>query len=148
MYFNKQRTKFLLSVACLIFLSSSMPYVQALVTPIPNQLVVKLDDSQNTDNAVSSLKQNLPNAVVMEFSSTEFNLKYWRFLSEVIWVSHGSEEGVMINGKLAEWAILEDPIKRTPNKDIPLKPMSTEHSALFTFPNPAPIDAPTRFPTD
>lgn len=120
MKIKTQKTKILLGVACLIFLTSSFPFVQALTTPIPNQLVVRLEDSQAVNNAIVNLKQNLQNLVVLDYDSAEYKLKYWRFLGVAIWVSHGSEEGVMINGELTQWDVLEDPIKGTPNKDIVL----------------------------
>jgi len=117
---SKQKAKLLIIVTCLIFLTLSMPFVQALTTPIPNQLVVRLDDSQAVTEAIENLEQNIPNAVVVDYDSAKYNLKYWRFLGVAIWVSHGSEEGVMINGELTQWDVLEDPIKGTPNKDIVL----------------------------
>jgi len=120
MKIKTQKTKILLGVACLIFLISSFPFVQALTTPIPNQLVVRLEDSQAVNNAIVNLEQNLPNLVVLDYDSAEYKLKYWRFLGVAIWVSHGSEEGVMINGELMQWDVLENPIKGTPNKDIVL----------------------------
>ncbi len=126
MKINTQKTKILLGVACLIFLISSFPFVQALTTPIPNQLVVRLEDSQAVNNAIVNLEQNLPNLVVLDYDSAEYKLKYWRFLGVAIWVSHGSEEGVMINGELTQWDVLEDPIKGTPNKDIVLSCYSNE----------------------
>ena len=120
MKISKQKTKLLIIVTCLIFLTLSMPFVQALTTPIPNQLVVRLDDSQAVTEAIENLEQNIPNAVVVDYDSAKYNLKYWRFLGVAIWVSHGSEEGVMINGELTQWDVLEDPIKGTLNKDIVL----------------------------
>ena len=120
MKIKTQKTKILLGVACLIFLTSSFPFVQALTIPIPNQLVVRLEDSQAVNEAIVNLEQNLPNLVVLDYDSAEYKLKYWRFLGVAIWVSHGSEEGVMINGELTQWDVLEGPIKGTPNKDIVL----------------------------
>ncbi len=123
---SKKKFKSVLGLACLIFLASSMPFVQALTSPIPNQMIVKLDDSPSVLEAISTLKQNIPNAVVVDFDSAEYNLKYWRFLGVSIWVSHGDKQGVLIDGEIAQWNTLEDPVKGTLNKDIVLSCYSNE----------------------
>ncbi|MBY8999851.1 MAG: hypothetical protein KGD64_02960 [Candidatus Heimdallarchaeota archaeon] len=115
-----QKSKILIGVISLIFLATSMPLIQAFSAPIPTQLVVKLDDTATVNTAISNLKQNTKNIAIVEYGSTEYDLTYWRTLGAVIWVSHGTDEGVSINGKLASWDQLEAPILRTPNKDVVL----------------------------
>jgi len=98
-----------------------MPLVSSLSQPITVPVIVKLGNDQAINTAVNVLQSNLKeDAIVVEFDTVWYLLIIWRAYKYVIWVGHGSRQGVLIRGKIFSWDTLYSYLKGSPARDIVL----------------------------
>ncbi|MHA1853368.1 MAG: hypothetical protein ACTSUF_07635 [Candidatus Heimdallarchaeaceae archaeon] len=112
---HTRRIAIVIGLLCL-----SMLLVQPFSIAVPNVLAVQLDHSESVNKSITTLKSNIPNVVVVKYNSFDYYKLFGRTIGPVIWISHGSKDGVLINGNLKSWSVLAHSIQKTPNKDIVL----------------------------
>ena len=110
----------------LLLLTITMILLPALMTPIPTVLAIEMNKDFAVEQTSTTLSQNIPGAISIEYDSFKYHLLAWRTLKPVIWISHGSEEGVLIQGEIKNWSDVENLVRMTPNKDILLACHSDE----------------------
>ncbi len=70
--------------------------------------------------AVRTITANVPDVRVVEYGSPEYALMIHRVLGRVVWVSHGSDEGILAGSQVLSWQAFSSRTEITPGKDIVL----------------------------
>ncbi len=125
------KTAKILSIA-LLLLSISMVGVSALSTAVPTPVAVELTNDPIVHRSSQILRQKA-NVQVVKYGSLEYSLLIHRVVAPVVWISHGSEKGLLINDRPQPWYTVKDLVHRTIGKDILL----TCDSSSFIRQNPA-----------
>jgi hypothetical protein len=89
-----------------------------LTAPITNPIVVKMDNSPAVNTATETLQENTPGAAVVDYNSLAYDLDMWRAYGGVIWVGHGSQQGVETQQGSLSWKDLAAKVEDTPSKDV------------------------------
>lgn len=119
----------------------SMPLIMAFSTPVNSVLAVKLCDDDATNLSIQTLRRNIDNVIVVDYETFEYSIYINRIIAPVIWIGHGSENGVDFKGQQVSWNDFSKNILRTPNMDIMLscysnnlvEKTSLTISEVFTF---------------
>jgi hypothetical protein len=101
-------------------LSVSMVLVPAFSTPTNNIIVVRLDNDSAVNSAIQTLEKNIPNVQIVDFGSLDYYLNIWKTVNSVIWVSHGSQAGILIHNKIVPWNSFASILKSVPGKNFVL----------------------------
>ena len=136
---NKGNRKLYSIFFILVFVS--MIFITVFSTPIFSVLAVQLDDDSSTNISIETLEQNVDNLIVVSPNTLTYALYINRIVGPVIWVGHGNDEGISINGKQISWNDFEINIRSTLNKDVVLtcysdnliKQTSLTHYDAYTF---------------
>ena len=111
----------------LVFLSFSI--VVPLSTVTPSVVVVKFDDSQEVLTAVRVISQNT-NTIVVDYGSLGYYLNLARPKLYTVWVGHGGQDGIRVNGEIEGWDTLATEIEKSTGRDIVI---SCESVKLMEF---------------
>ena len=95
-------------------------WVMPLSSPVVSDVVVVMHHDSAVSTAVRTITANVPDVRVVEYGSPEYALMIHRVLGRVVWVSHGSDEGVLAGSHVLGWRALGDRVMMTPGKDIVL----------------------------
>jgi len=96
-----------------------LAFSSAFSTPITATVLVKLDDAPAINQAVKTVLANVENILVVRYGSTEYVLTVWRAVGHIIWLGHGSEQGIRLMGSMVGWESFVINIKRTtPGRSI------------------------------
>ena len=123
-----------------IFLAVSTLFIMPLSVPIFNHLVVVMTPDSSVDRAADVMKQEIPDAIVVEYGSLEFGMIAHRAYGGVTWISHGSEDNVKLGTDRADWKDMVALVRTTPSKDVVLACHSSEmdeyidNDEVVTFP--------------
>lgn len=112
-------SNFMKSMVILILMVTISPIVIApLSTPIPNDVVVVMSDDDSVMKSVETIKANIENLMIVTYGSLEYTLSIHRVTGQVVWVSHGSDEGIAANHETIAWQQFARDVQATPRKDI------------------------------
>jgi len=118
--YSKSKRLVIASAAIVAFLVYFSTVQCGLSSPITTPLVVKMDNSSGVNIAADTLKENIPSTLIVDYSSPAYYLAIWRAYAGVIWVGHGSQEGVQTQQGLLAWDALAARVEATPSKDMVL----------------------------
>lgn len=104
----------------------SVPFLQAFSVPIPGSYAIKIDDDSAIDSAILILQDNTPNINVIEYDSLKYHLFLHRIIQPIVWIGHGSTQGIQINNKLQSWSDFSKDVVSTPGIDVILSCNSYE----------------------
>ena len=114
----KKNTKLKLLKVSLVLLfvglMSLCTVTNAVYTPESNPVVVLLDHDPATMAAIHNIRYSVPNLLVVDYHSLSQILTFMKNPSTVIWLSHGSKEGVLLNSKLMSWKELAQSVNTAP----------------------------------
>ncbi|MCF2136231.1 MAG: hypothetical protein K9W43_03240 [Candidatus Thorarchaeota archaeon] len=97
---------------------------------------------RTVNTAVQTIVANDPHVRVVEYESLEYALTIHRTVGRVVWVSHGSEQGILAGHHAISWDTFSDRVELTPGYDIILACnsnsikqyiSSSSKSQVFTF---------------
>jgi hypothetical protein len=114
-------------------------FIMPLSVPVLSNVVVVMHHDSATATAVHTLVENVPNVKVVDYDSLDYILVIHRAVRQVVWVSHGSEYGILTPHGMLSWNEFSHMIDRTPNRDLILACKSSEiykyidHSAALGF---------------
>ena len=77
--------------------------ITPLTTPINTTMIIPLSKSEPVKYTTMKIRELLPNAIILKPNNPLYNLYQWRNLGEAIYVSHGTERGILIGEKLVKW---------------------------------------------
>lgn len=97
-----------------------------LSSPVLVPVVVKMDNSPGVNISVDTVKENNPNSVVVDYNSLAYLFIIGRAYGGVVWVGHGSQEGVQTQQGMETWQALAAKVEVAPSKDIILACYSAE----------------------
>jgi hypothetical protein len=89
-------------------------------TPIGADIIVLMSRDSSTMDAADEIDKNSQNVITVEYGSLQYGLAILRSVGKVIWISHGSEDGIISHGALIDWAEFANSINSLPGKDIVL----------------------------
>jgi len=117
---DSRRKIIIMSAAIIAFLAFISTAQQGLSQPITSRVIVKMDNSYSVNLASGTLKENMPDAMIVDYNSPAYFLVIWRAYGGVVWVGHGSQEGVNTEQGLLSWETLAARVESTPSKDVVL----------------------------
>ncbi|MCF2138293.1 MAG: hypothetical protein K9W43_13760 [Candidatus Thorarchaeota archaeon] len=114
-------------------------WVMPLSAPVVSDVVVVMHHNRAVNTAVRTITANDPSVQVVEYGSLEYALTIHRTAGRVVWVSHGSKDGILAGSQVLSWRAFSDMIEMTPGNDIVLACDSNEitqyvvRSSVFSF---------------
>jgi hypothetical protein len=89
-----------------------------LSTPIFSNVVIVMHEDDATNLALRTLQDNVPNLQVIVYGSPMYHLSILRLMRPALWLSHGTEEGILAGSHIISWRDFSRKIQMTPSKDI------------------------------
>lgn len=93
-------------------------WVMPLSSPVVADVVVVMHHDSAVSTAIRTITENIPDVKVVEYGSLEYALTIHRTLGRVVWVSHGSEKGILAGATVISWSKFSRFVTETPNRDI------------------------------
>jgi hypothetical protein len=129
----RTRKQNLLVISVIIVIS--MPLViMPLSSPVLSNVVVRMSDDVSTEQAISTLECNTQGLMVVDYGSLEYFLLINRVAGIVVWVSHGSDQGILVDNNVMSWERFSQDIRMTPSKDVVL---ACDSSKLESYLSPS-----------
>ncbi len=95
-------------------------WVMPLSAPVMADVVVVMHRDSAVNTAVRTITENAPAVQVVEYGSLDYALTIHRAFGRVVWVSHGSEEGILLRSGMMTWKRFSRLTTLTPGRDIVL----------------------------
>ena len=111
-----KRVQYMLLV---VFLLSPL-VIMPLTVPVLSNVVVVMHDDAATSAVVNTITECTQDVKVVKYNSLEYVLTIQRVAGQVVWTSHGSEEGILAEHDIVPWQIFSKQIQLTPGRDIVL----------------------------
>lgn len=102
----------------LVMLFVSPMVIMPLSTPVMSDMIVVMHHDDAVHTAVRTITDNVHNVRVIEYNSLEYVFTIHRVVGRVVWVSHGSDNGINTNDETIPWEEFSHNIHITPNRDI------------------------------
>jgi hypothetical protein len=99
-------------------LAFSSLFIVPLSMPIFSNIVVMMVDDAAVETAAETVKTNAPDTFVVKKDSLEYSLTISRAAGAVVWISHGSEEGIESASSVYSWEKMGALVKKLPGKDL------------------------------
>jgi len=93
--FGRQHSLLKIECALLVIAVLSPLWVMPFSTPVVADVVVVMHHDSAASTAVRTITENVPDVQVVEYGSLEYALTIHRTFGRVVWVSHGSEKGIL-----------------------------------------------------
>lgn len=107
-----------LKMAVFLFLFFSMQLLPALTSPVAFPVVVVLSGDEPVMYTANKIGELLQNAMVVEKESVFGTLILMRAVGEVIYVGHGTQQGIKVGGNIVSWESFTEEIRHIPSKTI------------------------------
>ncbi|MCF2136346.1 MAG: hypothetical protein K9W43_03815 [Candidatus Thorarchaeota archaeon] len=101
-------------------------WIMPLSAPVVSDVVVVMHHDRAVNTAVQTIVANDPHVRIVEYESLEYALTIHRTAGRVVWVSHGSENGILAGSRVISWNAFSSRIKMTPGNDLILACKSSE----------------------
>ncbi len=116
-----------------VIVTTLMPLaIMPLSSPVLSNVVVRMSDDVSTNQAITILESNTQNLVIVDYGSLEYFLMISRVAGAVVWVSHGSDQGILVGNSVMSWQRFSQDIKMTPARDVVLACDSSELSSYLS----------------
>jgi hypothetical protein len=89
-----------------------------LSVPIAENAVIVMHEDEATELAISTLRNKIPNIQVIDYGSLQYHLTVSRLIRPTIWLSHGNEEGILLDSHIISWEDFSHLTRITPSNDI------------------------------
>ncbi|MCF2138415.1 MAG: hypothetical protein K9W43_14380 [Candidatus Thorarchaeota archaeon] len=119
-----------LRTALLVIAVLSPLWVMPLSAPVVSDVVVVMYHDSAVNTAVRTIVANDPHVRVVEYESLEYALTIHRTAGRVVWVSHGSKQGILAGSQVLSWRTFSGRTQMTPGKDIVL---ACDSTALYRY---------------
>jgi len=101
-------------------------------TGMPNQVVIiKLSDDNIVNYSIGILKEEHPNAAIVDFGSLRSSLTLMSYSMNVILVGHADERGVLVGNTIRGWQFYADYISTISSNNIIL--LNCESSRITPY---------------
>jgi len=107
-----------LKMTVFLFLVFSMQLLPALTSPAAFPVVVVLSGDEPVMYTANKIGELLQNAMVVEKDSVFGTLILMRTVGEVIYVGHGTQQGIKVGGNIVSWENFAKEIRYVPSKTI------------------------------
>ena len=101
-------------------------WMMPLSVPAFSDVVVVMHHDSAVNTAVRTITENVPDIRVVEYGSLEYAMIIHRTAGRVVWVSHGSEDGILAGSRVLSWRAFSSRTQMTPGKDLVLACDSSE----------------------
>ncbi|MHA1245837.1 MAG: hypothetical protein ACTSPE_00645 [Candidatus Thorarchaeota archaeon] len=113
-------TKLKIHSLLLVVVVLSPLWMMPLSVPVFSDVVVVMHHDSAVNTAVRTITENVPDIRVVEYGSLEYAMIIHRTVGQVVWVSHGSEEGILAGSQVLSWRTFSSRTEMTPGRDIVL----------------------------
>ncbi len=104
----------------LLSLVLSMSMLGSFCQPVLGNTVIVMCHDASVDISLRTLQQQTGPLHVVEYGSAEYSLIIHRLVGRVVWISHGSNEGIRTERGYLDWSTFAEVIDLTPAVDIVL----------------------------
>ncbi|MFW9833799.1 MAG: hypothetical protein ACFFEK_07380 [Candidatus Thorarchaeota archaeon] len=91
-----------------------------LETIIPSDAVVVMYDDSTVKDSINAITTYDDDILVLEYGSIGYALMIPRIIGTVVWISHGTEDGIVSNSEILSWEDFVSSIQLTSGKDVVL----------------------------
>ncbi|MHA1781665.1 MAG: hypothetical protein ACTSYL_12460 [Candidatus Thorarchaeota archaeon] len=118
---GRHRRDFLkLRTALLVIAVLSPLWVMPLSAPVVSDVVVVMHHDSAVSTAVRTIVANDSHMQVVEYGSLKYALTIHRTVGRVVWVSHGTDAGILASTHIISWNAFRHRTEMTPGEDIVL----------------------------
>ena len=121
--------------AVFLFLVFSMQLLPASTSPAAFPVVVVLSGDEPVMYTANKIGELLQNAMVVEKDSVFGSLILMRAVGEVIYVGHGTQQGIKVGGNIVSWENFAKEIRYVPSKTIYVAACYSENIAKIAEKN-------------
>lgn len=107
-----------LEVPVIVLIVLSMTLIPALTSPITSPVIVVLSGDEPVIYTANKISELLQNAIIVKKNNIFENLILMRAVGEVIYVGHGTQQGIKVGGNIVSWENFAKEIHRFPSKTI------------------------------
>jgi hypothetical protein len=111
-----RRPRVLCSV--LVLIVSSPLLLMPLSTPIYSNVIIVMHNDDATNLTLETLRANVPDIMVIAYGSPMYYLSIFRLMNPILWLSHGTEEGILAGGDVISWLDFSRITEMTPSTDV------------------------------
>ncbi len=111
-----RKPQVLCSILILIIFSPLL--IMPLSTPILSNVVIVMHEDDATDLTLDTLRVNIPNLQVISYGSPMYYLSIFRLMNPILWLSHGTEEGILAGVDIISWRDFSRIVEMTPSNDV------------------------------
>jgi len=111
-----RKPRVLCSVLVLIVFSPLL--LMPLSTPIFSNVIIVMHDDDATNLTLDTLRANVPDLQVITYGSPMYYLSIFRLMNPTLWLSHGTEEGILARGDVISWLDFSRITEMTPSNDV------------------------------
>ncbi len=99
-YIKRWKLGIVLSITVVL---CGVPLISAFSTPFVNPIIVLFGNSEGEIAVVSRIKSEFPSTIIVEYGSPQHAMVLWRAISDVIYVAHGSKDGIVQGSQTIRW---------------------------------------------
>jgi hypothetical protein len=129
--FSKSRKERILCSIMVLIVMSPM-FVVPLSSPVLSNAVIVMHEDDATALTLKTLQAHVPDIQVIIYGSLSYYLSIFRLMRPTLWLSHGTDEGILAGSKIMSWRDFAYLTKQTPSSDIIL---ACESSRVNEFVN-------------
>ncbi|MHA1583415.1 MAG: hypothetical protein ACTSYM_13085 [Candidatus Baldrarchaeia archaeon] len=107
-----------LKITTIVLIVLSMTLIPALTSPVASPVIVVLSGDEPVMYTANKIGELLQNAMIVEKNSMFGTLILMRAVGEVIYVGHGTQQGIKVGGNIVGWENFAKEIRHIPSKTI------------------------------
>jgi len=107
-----------LKVPVIVLIVLSMTLIPALTSPITSPVIVVLSGDEPIIYTANKISELLQKAIIVKKNNIFENLILMRAVGEVIYVGHGTQQGIKIRSNVVSWEKFAKEIHHVPSKTI------------------------------
>jgi hypothetical protein len=111
-----ERPRVLCGVLVLIILSPLL--IMPLSTPLLGNVVIVMHEDDATNLTLNTLRANIPDLQIIYYGSPMYYLSIFRLMNPTLWLSHGTEEGILAGADVISWQDFSHITMMTPSNDV------------------------------
>jgi hypothetical protein len=111
-----ERPRLFCGVLILIIFSPLL--IMPLSTPMLSNVVIVMHEDEATNLTLATLRANIPNLQVISYGSPIYYLSIFRLMNPTLWLSHGTEEGILAGVDVISWRDFSRMVEMTPSNDV------------------------------
>lgn len=115
--FTRFKKKNILCGVMVLIIMSPL-FVMPLSSPIFSNVVIVMHEDDATALTLDTLRANVPDLQVIIYNSPLYRLSLFRLVRPILWLSHGTDEGILAGSQVMSWCDFAHLTRLTPSNDF------------------------------